>query len=227
MKKITSILFLIIGLTVFAQEEKKKEFIELIDGKMLDAKIIKIRPKFVIAKVGPVEKKYDASQVQSLYSLDYNTVFEGHQVGKKKRWQLLGIYRDGELIVLCELKNMITVSPGYSTMTYNPSSGTMMSNRMGQNKEKSGFWTLEGKTYFRHNTEPKVIIHEASKPEFYNMKKYYCFALMMKLVNGLNSLDLSRDIRNQTYRDLIVKYNNECEAKKRTEEDEREKNKEK
>jgi len=212
----------IISFNIISQTEEKKEYIILANGEKLEAQIKKVRPKYIKAKVGPVDREFPAELIKSFYSKDYNTVFESHKIGKKNKNILLGIYRDGEVITLCELKNMVAK---VTDVNYNSNiNGTGFGGFFySTHKEKSGLWTLEGKTYFRHKDEPPETLHEANKKEFLNVKLYECFPLMIKLVNSLNDLDLSRNIRDQTYRDLIVKYNNECEAKLREKAEEREK----
>ncbi len=78
------------------------------NGEKLAAQIKKVRPKYIKARVGPVDREYKAEQISSFYSKEYNTVFESHKIGKKQKSRLLGIYRDGDVIALCELKNMVT-----------------------------------------------------------------------------------------------------------------------
>ena len=211
-------------ISVWAQETDKKEYIQLKNGEVLQAEIKKLRPTYVVARVGPVERKYPAALVKKLYSKYYNKDFESHAVGKRKTPHLLGVFIDGEVKALVELKNMVVRVNDYNPMMY--SSGGFFYGGSSSHTEKSGFWTLEGKTYFRHKSENDTVCHVAEKKAFFNCKEYECFPIMIKLLNGLNDLDLSRNIRDQTYRDLIVKYNNECEARFRIKEEEQE-NKEK
>jgi hypothetical protein len=216
-----TLLFLCLCITKgFGQASIKKEFIQLRNGDLLNADIKKVRPGYVVARVGPVERKYPAFLVKKFYSKAYNTVFESHAVGRRK-WHFLGIFRDGEVIALCELKNMVVTNHTYNPMMY--SIGSVYFGGTISHTKKSGFWTLEGKTYFRHISESDTALHVASKKELFACKAYECFPIMIKLLNGLNDMDLSYSIRNQTYRDLIVKYNSECEAKFRNDEEEREK----
>lgn len=207
----------------FSQEEKKPEFIKLKNGELILVEIKKIRPTYIKAKQGPVDKVFSVDQIDRLYSKFYNTVFESHAVGRRKKKHLLGVYRDGEVLVLCELKNMSVNVPSFY---YN--NDIFLGPRyvqLGSHKEKTEFWTLEGKTYFRHQSEADSVIHVANKKELFNCKAYECFPIMIKLLNGLNDMDVTANIRNQTFRDLLVKYNNECEARLRVKEEEKEKEK--
>lgn len=207
----------------FSQEDAKKEFIKLLNGEVIHVDIKKIRPTYIKARQGPVDKVFKVDQIDRFYSKYYNAIFESHAIGKRKRKKFLGVYRDGEVTVLCELKNLNVTVRNYfysNDAFYGPSYISF-----GKHREKTGFWTLEGKTYFRHVSEPDSVIHVANKKELFNCKAYECFPIMIKLLNGLNDMDLNANIRNQTFRDLLVKYNNECEARLRVKEEEKEKEK--
>lgn len=213
MKVVLIISLLISSFCLIAEGNSDKDYLVLVNGDTMYRKITQLQSEFVEiesykanAKQG--KRKIAADSIDLLYSKAYGKIFESHPIGKKKNEKLLiARIEEGELIIFCFLTKVSKpFTDGGLGLTFSfESAGT----------------DFGKEAYFRHETESKSIIHKVNTEELNKIDNYKCWSLMQKMLHGLNEFDLSKSMREETFKNLVHKYNMECEAQKRVEEDER------
>ena len=191
-----------------AQSMQHKEFILLITGDTLINEIVKIDPSYVKVKSVNLAKytktrKIPADSIINLYSSEFPFLFESHflKIKNKDKKYLYGRIENREIIGYSDIQSMATSdSQGNSTVPR--------------------YYVSNIIRFFRHQGEVGDYFHENNKKELLSIENLECLLIMKKLIDGLSEWESDSIV---AYSDLIMRYNNECEAFKRMQQDEKSK----
>ncbi len=206
------VLFLSFLGTFQLQSQNRENYIVYNNGDTLRAKIAKVKPTKVRLIINNRMVWLPANQLRAVKRDLYE--YESFYFEKKGKFKLLVKNYSGELIVFSEFSTTNTSVRGGSmgTMILFGAGGVMVANG-GNTRSAVNLSYL--KPYFRHMNEDRKVIHLASIGALKNNKYLICPEIMNELIKGIGEFDLDRQLVNGTFRDLMLKYNNNCAAKLR------------
>jgi len=208
MRKSFVFFVLILNLNFFGQNvDQPKDWIVLLNGDSLRTEIIQLKTNSLKVKMTDgSKKKIKAEEIKSFYYSFYNAKFISYKVGKKMEHEFLGKFLEGEITIYSTLKELYSKDSNGGNIN-------------------SGLFVLDGTPYFKYLKDKKDTLYLINSESLLKFKDYNCNDLMVKLIKGLSEYELSKYNRVLTYKELVIKYNNQCEALKREEEDEKNNNK--
>lgn len=187
------------------------DYVVYFSGDTVFGKIYQVKPGKLKIKTDGKKKWLKSNEVRCARDILY--FYESFYFNRQQRFKFLIRNYAGELNVYSEfdqVKHSSHNSGLFSPTSWGP--GIWMGGTNGVfTTRRVRFY----KPYFRHVSENNKIIHPVSIAELKNKTYYNCDSVMKSLIAGLNEFDLDWTIRNETFRDLIKKYDMNCEAEQR------------